>query len=125
LIRSIGLQEARVASEIENIVTTTDDLYQALADSLDKADPAAKEVLRYQEALNAGCQSIISKPVLTTALFCEIASTIKRVEMSVRTLPGTKIVDGRTKEVIYTPPEGESIIRDKLANLEKFIHEET
>lgn len=122
LIRSIGLQEARLSSEIENIVTTTDDLYQALADSIEKANPATKEVLRYQEALAAGYKTIVQQPVLTTNLFCTIASIIKQHDMSVRKMPGTRIVDG-SKKAIYTPPDGEALIRDKLKNLEQFIHD--
>ena len=122
LIRSIGLQEARLSSEIENIVTTTDDLYQALADSIEKANPATKEVLRYQEALAAGYKTILHQPVLTTNLFCTIASIIKQHDMSVRKMPGTMIVDG-SKKAIYTPPDGEVLIRAKLKNLEQFIHD--
>ncbi|HEY9793199.1 MAG TPA: Fic family protein [Candidatus Obscuribacterales bacterium] len=124
LIRSLGLQEARLSSEIENIVTTTDDVYQALADSIDKADPATKEVLRYQEALALGVKSITAKSLLTTNLFCEIASAIKQHDMRVRSVPGTRIVDGGTNEIIYTPPEGADVILSKLRNLEKFIHED-
>jgi Fic family protein len=121
LIRSIGLQEAKLSSEIENIVTTTDELYQALADSLDTADPTTKEVLRYQEALMAGVQAVQKRPLLTTNLFCELASTIRQVQTGVRSVPGTKIVDG-SKRTLYTPPDGEKIIRSKLAKLEDFIH---
>jgi Fic family protein len=123
LIRSIGLQEARVSSEIENIVTTTDDLYQALADSLDQAEPQAKEVLRYQDALSIGFKEIQKRPILSTNLFCQIASIIKQSEMQIRKVPGTKIVNPRNDETVYTPPEGEMVIRDKLQNLEMFIHD--
>jgi Fic family protein len=121
LIRSIGLQEARVSSEIENVVTTTDDLYQALAGSIDAADPATKEVLRYQDALLAGARSVQKRALLTTNLFCEIASIIRQVDTNVRAVPGTKIVDGG-KRTVYTPPEGETIIRSKLTKLEQFIN---
>lgn len=124
IIRSIGLQEARASSEIENIVTTTDDLYRALADSLDKASPQSKEVLRYQDAALAGFERIQTRPILSTSLFSEIASIIKQCDMRVRKLPGTKIVNPGTGQVIYTPPEGEAVIRDKLQNLEAFIHNE-
>ncbi|MBU6450528.1 MAG: Fic family protein [Cyanobacteria bacterium REEB67] len=121
LIRSIGLQEARLSSEIENIVTTTDELYQAFADTVESINPAAKEVLRYFQALSAGVNKIDMQPILSTSLFCEIASTIKKTDMSVRKMPGTKIVDAIGK-TIYTPPEGEDIIRIKLRDLEEFIH---
>jgi Fic family protein len=122
LIRSIGLQEARSSSEIENIVTTTDDLYQALADSIDKTTPATKEVLRYQEALHFGFSELRKRPVLTTSLFCELASYIKQCDMNVRTMPGTRIEAG-SGNIIYTPPEGEAVIRAKLKNLENYIHQ--
>lgn len=122
LIRSLGLQEARLSSEIENIVTTTDDLYKALADSIDKADPPTKEVLRYQDALWAGFRAIQEQPILTTNVFCRLASLIKQRDMEVRSLPGTKVVTGQG-EVIYTPPEGADRIKAKLTNLERFIHQ--
>lgn len=123
LIRAVGLQEARVSSAIENIVTTTDDLYKALADSIDKVDPTTKEVLRYQEAITFGFREITRQPLLTTNLLCKIVSIIKQQEMDVRKLPGTKIVKNQV-EVIYTPPEGSDVIRKKLQSLERFIHEE-
>jgi Fic family protein len=124
LIRSIGLQEARSSSEIENIVTTTDDLYQALADSLDKTSPATKEVLQYQEALQVGFRELEQKPFLTTSLFCNLASHIKQSDMNVRSMPGTRIEAGQGN-IIYTPPEGEAVIRDKLKNLEDYINTKT
>jgi Fic family protein len=71
LIRSIGLQEAKTSSEIENILTTNDDLYQSL-DSIDAADPATKEALRYQDALMVGVKEIKNKPILSTKLFCKL-----------------------------------------------------
>lgn len=124
LIRSIGLQEAQSSSEIENIVTTTDDIYQALADSIDKVSPPTKEVLRYQEALYSGFQTLQKKPIIGTTLFCQIASQIKLRDMNVRALPGTRI-EGSNKKVFYTPPEGESVIRQKLKNLEDYIHNDS
>ena len=121
LVNSIVLQEARLSSEIENIVTTNDELYRAAADEKLAKDPNAKEVLRYRQALWHGLEILESRP-LSTNLFVDIVSIIKQKEMSIRKVPGTKIASN--KEVIYTPPEGETIIREKLADLEKFIHAE-
>lgn len=118
LVNSIVLQEARLSSEIENIVTTQDDLYKAVADLA--TNPNAKEVMRYREALWHGYESLATRPI-STNLCIEIARIIKRTEIDVRRVPGTKIADSRGR-VIYTPPEGEALIRDKLANLEEFIH---
>ncbi|OGO94870.1 MAG: addiction module protein [Coxiella sp. RIFCSPHIGHO2_12_FULL_42_15] len=119
LVNGIVLQEARLSSEIENIVTTNDELYRAAADKSLTKDPKTKEVLRYREALWHGLNVLETKP-LSTNLFIEVVSIIKETGMSIRKVPGTKIAS--QEEIIYTPPEGESIIRDKLSNLEKFIH---
>lgn len=121
LINGIVLQEARLSSEIENIVTTNDALYRAASDEALAKDPQAKEVLRYRQALWHGLDLLQTKP-LSTNLFIEIASIIKDTSMDIRKVPGTKIASKET--VIYTPPEGENVLRDKLSNLEKFIHDE-
>lgn len=124
LIQSIGLQEAKLSSEIENIVTTDDELYRAFASPGGKADPHTKEVLRYNDALWYGFNCICeqNRP-LTTNLFEELFQIIKQSNAGVRKTPGTKLANDRG-EVIYTPPEGEVVLRDKLANLEKFIYAE-
>lgn len=120
LINSIVLQEARLSSEIENIVTTNDELYRANADPEGHTDPHTKEILRYRQALNHGYRELASKP-LTTNLFIDIVRLIKQVDLGVRRVPGTELKNANG-DVVYTPPEGEAIIRDKLANLEQFIH---
>jgi Fic family protein len=120
LISSIVLQEARLSSEIENIVTTNDELYRADADADGKADAHTKEVLRYREALYLGLEALKTRP-LATNLFIEIAQRIKQIEFGVRVVPGTALKNN-VGEVIYTPPIGEAVIREKLANLEGFIH---
>lgn len=122
LVNGIILQEAKLSSEIENIVTTNDELFRAEADEKLATDPQTKEVLRYREAVWHGFKSIKRKP-LATNIFIEIAEIIKNKKIGVRKVPGTKISNNRG-EIIYTPPVGESLIRDKLGNLEKFIHNE-
>lgn len=120
LINSIVLQEARLSSEIENIVTTNDELYRADADVDGKTDAHTKEVLRYRQALNHGFRELGTRP-LSTNLFIDIVRIIKEVDFGVRRVPGTALKNA-SGEVVYTPPVGESVIRDKLANLEQFIH---
>lgn len=120
LINSIVLQEARLSSEIENIVTTNDELYRADADADGKTDPHTKEVLRYRQALNYGFRELNTRP-LTTNLFIDIVRIIKEVDFGVRRVPGTALKNAQG-EVVYTPPVGEAVIRDKLSNLEQFIH---
>jgi len=122
LINTIPLLEAKDSSEIENIVTTADQLFRH-ADSGEHADPATKEALRYRTALYQGFQSLRERP-LTTRTAVEVCTAIKGVAMDVRRTPGTQLISERSGEAIYTPPEGESLLRDLLANWERFIHEQ-
>ena len=121
LINTLPLLEARASSEIENIVTTDDKLFRHMQAD-DRADPATKEALRYRRALLEGFKALKTRP-LNTRTAESICTEIKGVEMAVRKVPGTELHDA-TGEVIYTPPEGESLIRDLLANWERFLHEE-
>jgi len=122
LINLLPLLEAKDSSEIENIVTTTDQLFQFSQE--DKgADHATKEALRYRTALYQGFLQLDRKP-LCGATDIEICSTLKNAEMDVRKVPGTVIGNQATGEIIYTPPVGEQIIRDLLSNWERFLHEE-
>jgi Fic family protein len=123
LISTLPLLEARASSEIENIVTTTDRLFRSLDNEQD-ADPATKEALRYSRALFEGFQTLAEHP-LSTRTAERICSTIKGVEMTVRRVPGTNLINAATQETIYTPPDGEVLLRDLLANWERYIHDET
>ncbi|MFZ5762575.1 MAG: protein adenylyltransferase Fic [Thermodesulfobacteriota bacterium] len=123
LINTLPLLEARASSEIENIVTTTDQLFRHQR-SEEQADPATKEALRYSRALFGGVRTLARRP-LTTRTAEEICSQIRGTEMKVRRIPGTALAHGATGKIIYTPPEGESVLRDLLANWERFLHNET
>jgi len=123
LINTIPLLEARDSSEIENIVTTTDQLFQ-YAQSHDNADPATKEALRYRTALHQGLQSLEVRP-LCTATAVDVCRTLKGVDMDIRRTPGTQLANDCSGEVVYTPPEGEVRLRDMLANWERFLHNQT
>jgi Fic family protein len=122
LVNSLILQEAKASSEIENIVTTNDALFKAYTAKTSQVDPATKEVLRYREALWEGYNTLKQRPVLSTNLFVNIVQTIRENQSGIRHIPGTTIANAVTGEILYTPPEGEAIIRDKLKNLEAFIH---
>lgn len=122
LINMLPLLEAKDSSEIENVVTTTDKLFQyAEEDSL--ADPATKEALRYRTALFSGVQQLTQRPI-STNMAVAICSIIKGCEMDIRRVPGTKLANDLTGSIIYTPPEGETVIRDLLANWEQYVHAE-
>lgn len=121
LINTIPLLEARDSSEIENIVTTTDKLFQFAEQQGSLVDPATKEALRYRTALYQGYQAIKNRP-LCTATAVEICTMIKGVNMDIRRVPGTTLGNDITGETIYTPPEGEALLRELMANWEQFIH---
>lgn len=125
LLRAIMLQEAKMSSEIENIVTSNDELYQAFDQIPDHSDPATKEVIRYEEALWHGFNQITQESgVLSARLFVEIARLIKDKGIDIRRMPGTRIANGRTGETIYTPPVGEKRIRDLLDDLSEYLYAE-
>lgn len=122
LINIIPILEAKDSSEIENIVTTTDHLFQYANHEDLATDDATKEALRYRTALYEGFLSIKKRP-LNTSTAVDICSAIQGKPMDIRRVPGTALAKGKTKEIIYTPPDQESVIRNKLGNMEKFLHE--
>lgn len=120
---TIHLQVAKASSEIENILTINDDLFKAIVPVKKFDNPATKKVLSYKEALWNGMQEIEKRPFITTNLCVEIVQSIKKNAAGIRTTRGTALNNAKG-ETIYTPPTGETIIRDKLANLEAFINGE-
>lgn len=122
LINSIPILEAQASSEIENIVTTTDRLFQFANAAGAHADSATKEALRYRTALFQGLQLLAHRPI-TTTVAVEVCCTIKGVDMNIRATPGTALLNEATGQIIYTPPEGEDRLRRLLANWERFVHD--
>ena len=122
LINTLPLLEAQASSEIENIITTTDRLFQ-YREMDDAADAPTKEALRYSRALLEGYQSLRERPLVTRTAE-EICSLIKGREMRVRKIPGTALAR-HSGEIVYTPPVGEDLLRTLLANWERFLHEAT
>ena len=121
LINTLPLLEAQASSEIENIVTTTDRLFQHVGTE-GQADPATKEALRYRHALMEGFAGL-TRPIGTRTAEA-VCSRIRGVEMQVRRVPGTQLANEATGKVIYTPPEGENTLRELLANWERLLHEQ-
>ena len=122
LINSIPILEAQASSEIENIVATADRLFRFANAAASQADPATKETLRCRTGLHCGFESLTRRP-LSTATAVEVCRTIKDIDLDIRKTPGTALMNGATGEIIYTPPEGEDLLRAKLANWERYIHE--
>jgi Fic family protein len=121
LVNTLPLLEARASSEIENIVTTTDKLFEFADIAEDKADAATKEALRYRTALYEGSK-MVQRGMLSVDMAIQICSTIKGVELDVRAESGTTLKNRMTREVIYTPPEGQKLLQAKLENWADFMH---
>ena len=123
LINSIPLREAKDSSAIENIVTTNDSLFKFANIDPEQADEPTKETLRYRTALMEGFQDIQKRP-LTTRTAVMVCRAIKNVDLDIRKTPGTALAHHPTGKIIYTPPEGENVLREKLFRLESFLHAE-
>jgi Fic family protein len=124
LINAIVLKEAQASSEIENIITTHDKLYQALAAKSMTIDPSTKEVLRYREALLYGFEEIKKKGFLNTNGIVRIQAILEENEAGLRQLPGTTLKNDLTGETIYTPPDDKEAIVRLMKNLEDFLNDE-
>ena len=120
LVNALPLLEARASSEIENIVTTTDKLFEFADIAEDRADAATKEALRYRTALYEGTK-MVQRGMLTTDMAIQICSTIKGMELDIRAEPGTRLKNRMCGEVIYTPPEGQKLLIAKLDNWADFM----
>ena len=121
LINSIPLREARDSSAIENIVTTNDTLFRYANTDPEKADDATKEALRYRTALIQGFKDVQEKP-LSTRTAVLVCRAIKNVDLDIRQVPGTALARQPSGKVVYTPPEGQALLREKLSKLEQFLH---
>ena len=117
LINTLILNEAKDSSEIENIITTRDELYQAFSAANKNISPATKEVIRYREALWSGYTHLKQKSILTLNTILNAHATLVGNDAGIRKQPGTKLQNDSTGEIIYTPPEHVDVIRAKLQNL--------
>jgi len=124
LVNALPLLEARASSEIENIVTTTDKLFEYVDIAEERADAATKEALRYRTALFEGSK-MVQRGMLTTDMAIQICSTIKGIELDIRAESGTTLKNRMTGEVIYTPPEGQKLLQARLDNWSDFMHRST
>ena len=121
LINAIPLQEAKLSSEIENIVTTQDDLFRAAVEESVDADPSTKEVLRYRTALRNGYEALSSQP-FSIELVRETCRILRGQTVDFRSPSDhVRISDTRTRSVIYTPPSGGPELVEKLRNLESYL----
>jgi len=120
LIDTLVLQEAKDSNEIENIVTTDDEVYQASIDET-IASITAKEAINYATALKRGSLIIKKKGFLTNNDIQNIQAIIAP-SSPIRKLPGTVLKNPKTQEVVYTPPQDHNDIVNLLNNLEKYFN---
>jgi len=125
LISSLTLQEAKDSSEVENIVTTQDDLYRAGLDpSHQFINAATKEVLFYREAINEGFHMVRKKDILTLNDIIHVQEILEQNSAGFRTTPGTQLKRENDGAVIYTPPQDGTAIVQYMSNLEQFINDD-
>lgn len=125
LLETLTLREARESSAIENIISTFDEVYQSNLFSNIFASPAAKEVHQYAAALKKGFQLVKQHHLLTNNHILQIQEVVEQNRAGFRKLPGTKLMNDITGEVVYTPPQNFDTIISLMNNLEMFINDDS
>ncbi len=124
LINTLGLQEAKDSSAIENIITTHDDIFKAELNLDGFKSLNAKEVQNYISALKKGFGLIKKNKILTNNDIIEIQSELEKNNAGFRKVPGTALKNATTGEIVYTPPQEYDTILDLMRNLEQYINDE-
>ncbi|MBN8823419.1 MULTISPECIES: Fic family protein [unclassified Spirosoma] len=122
LVDALVLKEAKASSEVENIITTSDQLYQALTAKNQPIDSATKEVLQYRQALYTGFRFVKERGFLSTNAIISIQQELEANQAGIRRLPGTALRNDRTQEVIYTPPDDPDVLQALMQNLELYLN---
>jgi Fic family protein len=122
LINTLSLQEAKDSSEIENIVTTHDELYKANLFEESLPSPAAKEVQDYAIALRQGFQVVRKQKLIRLSDIVAIQQTLEQNNAGFRRLPGTELKNAKTGEVVYTPPQHADDIDRLMDNLVAYMN---
>jgi Fic family protein len=125
LINTLGLQEAKDSSAIENIITTHDDLYKSELNLDAFKSLQAKEVQNYISALKIGFELVKNKGLITNSIIIDIQKELEKNNAGFRKLPGTALKNATTDETVYTPPQDINDINRLMSNLEKFINDPT
>lgn len=125
LLETLTLSEARESSAIENIISTFDEIYQTSLFSNQFASPAAKEVHQYAKALIEGFRLVKKNRIITSNHILQIQKVVEQNDAGYRKLPGTKLLNDKTGEVVYTPPQDHESIVALMNNLELFINDDS
>ncbi len=122
LLNTLGIQEAKDSSSVENIITTHDDLYKANLDFEMNISPEVKEVQNYVAAMKRGFELVQTQGLLTNQTILKIQETLQGNNTGFRKLPGTALKNAQTGEIVYLPPQDPEKILNLMTNLEQFIH---
>ncbi|MFY0653933.1 MAG: Fic family protein [Cyclobacteriaceae bacterium] len=115
LVNAIVLQEAKDSSEIENIITTQDELYKAISANI-RPGPSVKEVVNYRKAIFHGFNLIKEQNFLRLSDLLSLQEIIIDNNAGIRSTPGTVLKNDKTGQVVYTPPQEKDQILDLMAN---------
>ncbi|CAI88027.1 MULTISPECIES: Fic family protein [Pseudoalteromonas] len=125
LINTLSLQEAKDSSEVENIVTTHDELYKASLFEEAITNPATKEVQDYAFALKQGFNTARKNKLLRLSDILLIQKNLEHNNAGLRKLPGTDLKNASTGEIVYTPPQYAEEIAKLMANLITYINDDS
>lgn len=121
LLNTLSLREAKDSSEIENIITTNDELYKANINIVPD-NSATKEVKSYNAALKRGYELVVEKEMITTNIIIEIQGILEENNQGIRKTPGTVIQNTKTGDIVHRPPQNYNEIKEYMSNLEKYIN---
>jgi len=129
LVNTIALREAKASNEIENIFTTDDELYKSLTINENELKGGAKEVLFYRQALWSGYDEINNNKLFDLDLIINIYQKIQQVNDGIRPSQTETVIKKRGSgllqdSVVYTPPRGIDVIKQKLENLFEYINKD-
>jgi Fic family protein len=123
LLNTLGIQEAKDSSSVENIITTHDELYKANLDFEVNTSPDVKEVQNYVAAMKRGFELLQTRGLLTNQTILKIQETLEGNNAGFRKLAGTALKNAQTGEIVYLPPQDPNEILSLMANLEQFIND--
>ncbi len=123
LLNAIVLQEAKDSSEIENIITTQDQLYKALTVKQSNISADTKEVVHYRKGVFLGFDLAKKQGFLRINDIASIQQELVDNTAGIRNTPGTVLKNDKTGEVIYTPPQDKAEILDLLTDFMNHFNE--
>lgn len=122
ILSLINLSESKDSSAIENIITTYDEIFKVIVSKRPMAGKP-KEVINYKYAIEHGLVLMRQKGFISTNILIEVQNIIEQNKGGIRKLPGTVIINDKTNEIVHTPPQNETDIRELMSNLELFINQ--